>query len=62
MVDSKKDEKPRFFVDYRCLNRKMKADLWSLPEIEEIVDDLKGGSVFTTFDFFVTYWLARMSE
>ena len=62
VIASKKDGTPRFCVDYRSLNRVMKADRWPLPRIEEIFDDLQGCSVFTTLDLFSGYWQVRMAE
>ena len=62
VIASKKDGKPRFCVDYRTLNRRMKADRWPLPKNEEIFDDLEGSSVFTTLDLFSGYWQVRMAE
>lgn len=62
MIASKKDGKPRFFVDYRSLNRVMKADRWPLPKIEELFDDLQGSAVFTALDLFSGYWQVKMDE
>ena len=52
VIATKKDGKPRFCVDYRILNRKIKPDRWPLPRIEEIFDELGGNSLFTTLDLF----------
>lgn len=62
VIASKKDSKPRFCVDYRTLNGRMKADKWPLPRMEEIFDDLEGSKVFTTLDLFSSYWPLRMAE
>ena len=62
VIASKKDGSLRFCVDYRSLNRVMKADRWPLPRIEEIFDDLRGSTVFTTLDLFTGYWQVKMSE
>ena len=59
---SKKDGKPRFCVDYRALDRVMKAYRWPLPKIQEIFDDLSGSQFFRTFDRFSGYWQDRMDE
>ena len=58
----KKDGKSRFCVDYRTLNRRMKADRWALAKTEEIFDDLEGSKVFSTFDLFSGYWQVWMAE
>ena len=52
LIASEKDGNPRFFVDYRTLNRNMKADRLGLPKIEEIFENMEGSAVFTTLDFF----------
>ena len=52
VIASKKDGKLRFCVDYRALNRRMKADRWPLPKIEEILGDLEKSAVLTTLDLF----------
>ena len=51
----KKDGSPRFCVNYRKLNSVMHADSWPLPKVDEILDDVRGGSVFTTIDLFQGY-------
>lgn len=62
VIRTKKDEKLRFFVDYRALNAKMKADCWSILMIEEIFDELGGAEYFSTFDLFTGYWQVLMCE
>ena len=62
VIASKKDGKPRFCVDYRALNRVMKADRWPLHKIQEIFDDLSGSHFFSTLDLFSGYWQVRMDE
>ena len=62
VIVTMKDGKSQFCVDYRALNRKMKADRWPLPKIEEIFDDLEGSTVFTTLDLCSGYWQVQMAE
>ena len=62
VIASKKDGKPRFCVDYRTLNRVMKADSWPLPKIEELFDELRGSHFFTTLDLFSRYWQVLMEN
>ena len=62
VIVRKKGGKPRFCVDYRLLNSKMKPDKWPLRNIEEIFDDLEGSKVFSTLDLFSGYWQVRMGE
>jgi len=40
----------RFCVDYRKLNAITKEDVYSLPGMEDALDNLGGASYFTTFD------------
>lgn len=61
-IAQKKDGKPRLCVNYCTINRQMKADRWPLPRIEEIFDELRLDSVFTTLDLFAGYWQVRMSK
>ena len=58
----KKNGKLRMCVDFRELNKRMPKDEWPLPNIEEILDDLGGSSVFTTLDLFSGYWQIRLEE
>ena len=62
VIVSKKDGKPRFCVDYRSLNQRMKPDRWPIPRIQEIFDDLEGSVVFSTLDLFSGYWQVRMAN
>ena len=62
VIASKRDGSLRFCVDYRSLNKVMNADRWPLPHIEEIFDDLRGKTVFTTLDLFTGYWQVRMAD
>lgn len=55
VVATRKDGKPRFCVDFRILNQKMKADRLPLPKIEENFDELSAGVFFTTLDLFSGY-------
>ena len=59
---TKKDGFLRFCVDYRKLNSVIHADRWPLPRVDEILDDMKGSSVFTTMDLFQGYWKIKMDE
>lgn len=60
VLSSKKDARPRFCVDFRKLNGVMKRDRWPMPRVDEIFDELKGSTVFTTFDLFHGYWQIKM--
>ncbi len=62
VIATKKDGSPRFSVDYRKLNSMMHADRWPFPRVDEILDDMRGSSVFTTTDLFQGYWQIKMDE
>ena len=62
VIASKKDGRPRFCVDYRALNKVMKADRWPLPKIEEMFDDLQGSKLFASLELFTGYCQVRLSE
>lgn len=61
VIATKKDGKPRFCVDYRLLNARMKGDRYPIPKPIEIFDDMKGAVVYTGFDFFTGYWQFLMT-
>ena len=54
VIASKKEGAPRFCVDYRTLNRVMKADRWPLGRGQR--------SAFTMLDLFSGYWQVKMEE
>ena len=62
VIAAKEDGSPRFSVDYRKLNSVMHADYWHLSRVDEILDDMRGSSVFTTIDLFQGYWQIKMDE
>ena len=62
VIARKKDGSPRFCVDYRQLNERIKPSRWPIPHIEEIFDELRGSHVFTTLDLFSGYWQIKMEE
>ena len=49
-------------VDYRKLNSVFHGDQWPLPKVNEILEDMKGSSVFTTIDLFQGFWRIKMDE
>ena len=40
----------------------MHADRWPLRRVDEILDDMKGSSIFRTIDLFQSYWKIKMNE
>lgn len=61
VIVSKEDRKPRFCVDYRTINQKIKADRWLLPMIEEIFDDIECSACFTSPNLISGYWQVRIA-
>ncbi|OWZ09117.1 hypothetical protein PHMEG_00018232, partial [Phytophthora megakarya] len=52
----RKDGEVRFCVDYRALNAVTKNDVYPLPRIDETLEALGGGLLFTTLDLRSGYW------
>lgn len=50
VIVRKKDGSLRFCVDYRELNAVTKKDVFPLPCIDNLLDQLQGKCVFSTFD------------
>ncbi len=62
VIATKKEGSPRFCVENRKLNSVMHADRWPLPQVDELLGDMRGSSVFTTIDLFQGYWQIKMDE
>lgn len=57
VVSTKKNNvTSRCFLGYRALKKKMKADKFRLPKIEEVIDDMAGTKAFSKLDMFFGYW------
>ena len=62
IIATKEDRSLRFCVDSKKLNSLMNADRWPIPRVDEILDDMKGSSIFTNIDLFQVYWQINMDE
>ena len=55
-----KDGTHRFCVDYRRLNTHTQADLFPIPRIDDLLDQLGDSKYFTTLDLASGYWQIRV--
>ena len=56
----KKDGTLRFCIDYRALNSVTKPDLFPLPRINDLLDQLGKCKCFTTLDLKSRYWQIKV--
>ena len=56
----KRDGTHRFCIDYRGLNSGTKADSYPLPRIEDLLDQLRRSTYFSTIDLASGFWQIRI--
>lgn len=61
-TDASGDKKFRMVIDYRKLNEKTISDRYPMPEINYVLDQLKGQHFFTTLDLASGFHQIRMKE
>ena len=58
----KKDGKLRFCMDYHRLNAVTRKDVYPLPRIDSLLDQLSGKRIFSTPGARTGYWQIRLEE
>ena len=58
----KRDGTKRFCVDFRKLNEITEQDCFPMPRIDDILDGLKGSTIFTVIDLKSGYWQMELDE
>ena len=58
----KKDGSICFYIDFRCLNAKMKKDSYPLPQMQETMESMVGARYFSCMDLKNGFWQVKMSE
>jgi transposase InsO family protein len=62
VIVRKKDGTPRFCIDYRKINNITQKDVYPLPRIDDIIEQLAGSTWFTKFDLKNGYFQVPISE
>lgn len=58
----KKDGSIRFCIDYREVNKRIKADSYPLPSIDVSLQRLVGKKLFSTLDLLSGFWQIKLSD
>ena len=58
----KKNGTMRFCIDYRALNKKAIKNRYPIPQIDELMDELRGANYFLKIDLHLGYNQIRVRE
>ncbi len=53
---TKKDGSTHFCMNYRKVNNVMRKDAYPLPQIDDMLDALRGSQYFSTLNLYSGYW------
>ena len=62
LLIKKKDGTTRFIIDYRQLNDVTVKDSYPMPNVREIIDNMKGSKYFSKIDTASAYWTVPIRE
>lgn len=59
---TKEGKRTRFCIDYWALNKRMTADIFPIPSVDEILDRMAGSTISSMLDLFESYWQVQLVE